>query len=105
SIINGIGAGIGGGIRNIGTLSLTDVMLTNNQILGFNDADDGNATVPGSHGADLLGGAIYSRGSLAQDNSTLSGDYRRGQNGAAAPDRARAAAGRAAPSTPTDPSI
>src|SRR5206468_2011880 len=63
----------GGGIYNLGTLSLSSVAVMNNTAMG-SDGADGDASNPGQTGHEALGGAIYNNGILTVSDSNIDGN-------------------------------
>jgi CSLREA domain-containing protein len=86
TIKNGQYSNVGGGINSNGTLTLTNVTVTNNTINGLNDWGGGiynsgtltidrctiSNNISGTHNP--FGGGIYNQGPLTITNSTISGN-------------------------------
>jgi CSLREA domain-containing protein len=62
------GSAFGGGIYNIGQLTLNNCTLTNNRVLGASNPN------PGGNGGAAFGGGIYNKGSLVLNRCTLNGN-------------------------------
>lgn len=69
TIMDGAGAGMGGGIYSKGTLALDKVIIKNNKIVGATGTDGGGG--PGGDGGNAFGGGIYSSGKLTITNSSI----------------------------------
>src|SRR5437867_278244 len=68
----------GGAISNAGTLTLTNMIISNSHVTG---GDGENGGTPGWNGGHAKGGGIYNSGTLTLSNSTISGGSATGGKG------------------------
>ena len=79
--------GGGGGINNLGSLTLDTDSFESNKALGTTGAD-GDATTPGGNGTDALGGAIDNHDQLDVEGCTFDSNEVLGGGGGSSPDGA-----------------
>lgn len=92
TLTNGRHASMGGAIHNAGTLAISNVLVTNSNVVGANGTSGAGATPGGSAGT-VWGGAIYSSGALTLTNATVNNNAATAGNGGGAASAAGGAGG------------